>query len=72
MNALSVDEILESEAFKEVFNYYTRVIIALFDPLYEGIVYVTNSLVDEERKVGVPYWPPISTQTTRDSTRVIT
>jgi hypothetical protein len=33
------------------FDHYIRVINALFDPLYEGIVYVTNSLVDEEGKL---------------------
>ncbi len=33
-------------------DHYIEVIIALFDPLFERIVYVTNSLVDEGRKVG--------------------
>ena len=32
------------------FNHYIGVIIALFDPLFERIVYLTNSLVDEGRK----------------------
>ena len=55
MNTSSVDEILGSEAFREVFNYHTRVIIALFNLLYKGIIYIINSLVDKERKVSVPY-----------------
>jgi hypothetical protein len=32
---------------RRCFDYYIRVMIALFDPLYERIVYLTNSLVDE-------------------------
>jgi hypothetical protein len=32
------------------FYHYIRVIDALFDPLGERIVYLTNSLVDEGRK----------------------
>jgi hypothetical protein len=38
--------------FRGCFNHCIRVIIALFDPLSERIVYLTNSLVDEARKVG--------------------
>jgi hypothetical protein len=30
------------------FNHYIGVIIALFDPLFERIVYLTNSLVDTQ------------------------